>query len=336
MARWEFKTLSFDACGKQVFSDLSVWQKERIDSYVRALETAKKSPIASPVFSNYYVREGVGIAGGEIFPAGNLEYGFCQALHAEEFAVAVLRLTGNDSIGSEIILGIIAGKPGEIVTPCGNCRDIMLEYFSQTAEIVSGSSEGGLAVVAKLGDYLYESFDVVPENAENPHWGIGTVKQVLHHGKKIVNNAYFLGPFDCRNYYAMINAFGSLYYGAHDVMCDYHPIYALHDAVRQARRDHHPHFDHVMIVCENDKDEPPHVMYKDRQHLLEMNLQGELLSDKERDPIVYLATYNPKSGKTALWKTSVKKWLPLPFSPRNFGPEFVVSLKRYYKNIAPC
>jgi hypothetical protein len=125
-------------------------------------------------------------------------------------------------------------------------------------------------------------------------------------------------------------------------MCEYHPIYALRDAVRQARRNRSARIKQVVIVAPSaGKDIPPHVMYKDRQHLMELNLQGELMSGDPRDPQVHLITYDEsnyeKNGRlfegalAGVWTTSVKEWLPFPFSPANFGPEFVKRLTDYYK-----
>jgi hypothetical protein len=124
-------------------------------------------------------------------------------------------------------------------------------------------------------------------------------------------------------------------------MCDYHPIYAGRDACRQAIRDSNPFIQRVIIVCEDPdrRRKMPHVMYKDRQHLLETNLQAELLQGHEQDPPVLLFNYYRKTRTknravviTGAWRTSVKKWLPFPFTAGNFGPEFVEFLTKYYRN----
>lgn len=115
-------------------------------------------------------------------------------------------------------------------------------------------------------------------------------------------------------------------------MCDYHPVYALRDAIRQARRANDPFAQSVVIVSEDFGDKrAPQVMYKDRQHLLELNLQAELLAGKENNPPVWLATYGAQRRVTAAWRTSVKEWIPFPFIPRNFGQDFIEYLTSYFQ-----
>jgi hypothetical protein len=87
-----------------------------------------------------------------------------------------------------------------------------------------------------------------------------------------------------------------------------------------------------MIFCEEADRGAPHVMYKDRQHLLELNLEGELVSGKEVDPPVYLINYDVfRYQPVKAWQTSVKEWLPFPFSPLNLGSDFVKYLTTYFQ-----
>ncbi|MBI4160473.1 MAG: hypothetical protein HY506_01030 [Candidatus Yanofskybacteria bacterium] len=74
-------------------------------------------------------------------------------------------------------------------------------------------------------------------------------------------------------------------------------------------------------------------MYKDRQHLMELNLQAELLAGQENDLPVYLATYSSQEQIIDVWRTSITEWLPLAFSPRNFGPEFIEYLTNYFRGL---
>jgi len=77
-------------------------------------------------------------------------------------------------------------------------------------------------------------------------------------------------------------------------------------------------------------------MYKDRQHLLELNFQQECVSGQPSDPPIYLVMYerDAKGPKIrTVFKTSVKKWLPFPFSPANFGDEFVQNAAKKFKKI---
>jgi len=332
MSIWDFRTVCL-INGKVKIVDLSDEQKAKIGEYIKALEIAKNSVVANPPFSQYFVKEGIGVVGGKMLAAGNIEYGICQALHAEEAAVAAFRAHYGRRANKNIILGIIAGNPGDTALPCGNCRDIMLEDLGQDFEIVSGAPEGGIAVVTKMSDYLFSDFkkvaitDTLVDLVES---AILTIYQ----GEYLVNDAYSPPPLHPeRRYHASVITENHNFFGARDVMCDYHPIYALRDAIRQARRAKDPFIQAVIIVCEDFGGGAPHVMYKDRQHLVELNVQAELLSGKETDPPVYLMTYQKDTKNIiAIWKTSVKEWIPFVFTPRNFGPEFVKYLTKYFHN----
>lgn len=125
-------------------------------------------------------------------------------------------------------------------------------------------------------------------------------------------------------------------------MCDYHPIYAGRDAVRQAIRNFDPFISKLVVVRHTTPNttlfKAPHVMYKDRQHLLELNLQAELILDKEQDPPVFLINYQVENTRPRVidaWTTTLKTWLPFPFTARNFGPEFLQFLEKYYQNRIP-
>jgi len=365
---WEFKALEFDAKRNPVFVPLSAERAARAEAYRNALTAAKISAVANPKFSNYFVKESIGFRDTlpPTLPAGNIEYGLCQALHGEEFAVAALRSRlgrplsrrvdktpggplPDDCLPEDgIILGIIAGVPGNIASPCGNCRDIMRDDLGINFEIVSGAAEGGVAIVAKMSDFLYRDYFCFTGDysfkLDMDRWQ-KVVGEIVGEGMKLENAAYVpadTGLIGQRKYMALIETDTARYFGAHDVMCEYHPIYALRDAVRVARRSGDPFVKRVTVVApfygEGDS-LPPDVMYKDRQHLLELTLQGELVAGEERDPSVYLFAHDGRlfdeKGEVkplGAWLTSVKEWLPLAFSPRNFGEEYLQYLTKYFKS----
>ncbi len=332
MSKWSFKAAQLNSSGSMDLVDLSPAQKARVKKYTEVLVVAAKSAVANPPFSNYFVKVGVGTVNKKMLPGGNIEYGICQALHGEESAVAAFRSRyGREKVG-EAVLGIIDASPGNITTPCGNCRDIMLEDLGADFEIVSGAAEGGVAIVINMSQYLFSKFrsldiDNVPADV------LKKMTATMRQGARLVNDAY--SPKNVhpeRRYHALITTHDYDFVGARDVMCDYHPIYALRDATRQARRANDPFVQSVIIVCEDFGGGAPQVMYKDRQHLLELNLQAELLTGKENDPSVTLATYNAQRQVTAAWQTSVKEWIPFPFIPREFGQEFIENLTNYFQS----
>jgi hypothetical protein len=145
-----------------------------------------------------------------------------------------------------------------------------------------------------------------------------------HWGMNGINNDVYSGDlYPERKYYAMINTSVGKCFGAFDIMCDYHPIYPLRDAIRQIRRGNASlTVKSVCILFKGLKDGVlPHVMYKDRQHLLELNAQAEQFCQKEMNPPVFL--FDSRDGQlVSMYKTTVKQWLPFAFVPQAFNNSF--------------
>ena len=344
-ATWDFKTLSREKSPQVI--DLSSEQQGKIERYKKALIVASESKVSDPKFSQYFVKESV-ITDTHTVPAGNIEYGFCQAIHGEESAVAgyrsALSLTPSESDNKDLVLGIVAGNPGNIPNPCGNCRDVMIDGLGTNFEIVSGAANGGLAMVLPMEMFMFDPQQKIDVNSKkrlevSNSLGMSKsdfheiVSRTLKEGKRLTNDAYSPPSVNPeRKYFATIVTEHNLFHGARDIMVDYHPIYALRDAVRQARRINDSSVQSIIIVAEDPNINLPDVMYKDRQHLLEYNLQGELVSGNEKDPPVFLVGHDEKGKITTVHKTSVKEWLPFPFNPRNFGDDFVKYLGTYHRN----
>lgn len=330
MVEWEFKRLNPRGIN---LIPLTVEQEEMKQEYTQALKIAMQSKVPDPVFSKYYVKVSMGEQGEFKMPGGNIEYGFCQALHGEESAVAAFK-SANRRHGGSTVKGLIVPKPEEGITPCGNCRDILLDESGEDLEIVAGSSKGGLAVVSTLKSYIFENYHKVPRiKAMTLEDGFITkVWDTLREGERITFDGY--SPENIhpeRRYYASVSTEKGIYFGGLDLMCDYHPIYPLRDAIRAARRAHDTNLDFVIALGEQPSSKPPHVMYKDRQHLFELNMQQELLSGKKQDPKVYLVSQKERGSIGSVWQTTVKEWLPYSFSAQNFGADFLEELKKYYQ-----
>ncbi|MBI3590702.1 MAG: hypothetical protein HY094_04900 [Candidatus Melainabacteria bacterium] len=344
--KWDFKALApLRRNTPPQTVELRKEQQERIPIYEQALTVSVNSKVAHPKFSNYFVKEGV-ITNSHALPAGNVEYGSCQALHGEESAVAAhrssLSLSGENP--DDLVLGIIAGNPGNVPSPCGNCRDIMRDTFGTNFEIASGAPEGGLAVVVPMSTFTFDTprevnigarkrLEVYSALGMNKGDFNSLVAKTIKEGKFLTNDPYCPPKIHPeRRYYATIVTNRGLHHGGRDVMVEYHPIYALRDAVRQGRREDDSSGIQSVIVVAEDPNMMPDVMYKDRQHLLEYNLQGELVREEEHDPPVFLVSHDEEGKITGIGKTSIKEWLPLAFSPANFGDEFVNYLASYHKN----
>lgn len=333
MVEWEFKRLDPNSV---TFTRLDGELEKLKADYTKVLRMALESKVSSPSFSKYPVRGSLGTPDSHKMFAGNIEYGFCQALHMEEAAVASFRSIYKRPGRQRAILGIVAGNPEIFTGPCGNCRDILLDEFNPNLEIVSGSPTGGTAIVSTLGDFLFDRFKKIPrQNALTlaPDGFITKVWDTLREGERLTFDG--CSPDNIhpeRRYYASISTKRNIYFGGLDLMCDDHPIYPLRDAIRSARRTHDADINYVIVLGKNPSNNPPHVMYKDRQHLFELNCQQEMLLGRQQNPKVYLVSQKERGGIGNVWQTSVKEWLPCPFSARNFGDEFVKNLTQYYQN----
>ncbi|MBU6500260.1 MAG: hypothetical protein KGJ89_00280 [Patescibacteria group bacterium] len=333
---WNFRNLELDHEGKIRSTPLSDLQQRKVYSYGKALEVAHDSSVSMPIFSNYFVRGSIGIWSGEFLPVGNIEYGVMQALHCEECAVAAFRSRYGWSEQGDIIFGFTSVRK-EFNSPptcCGNCRDVILGGLGTDFEFVCGNRETHEAAVSSMRLLLFDvkkkAVDLCGETLE---YFQGLAEELLREEKKLTNDAYSpRSVFPDRRYSALIMG-KDHYIGAIDGMCEYHPIYPLRDAVRQMRRANSSILRYVFILHDEELSPgPPHVMYKDRQHLLELNLQCELLWGEERDIPVFLVNHR-KGIITEVWQTTSKEWLPFPFTPKNFGGKFLEDLKTYYLSI---
>ncbi len=322
---WDFKTID----DSENLIDLDEEQERRIGLYAKSLESAAASEVASPKYSNYFVKEGIGTASAGVVDGGNMEYGMCQALHGEECAVSAWRSSGGWAGENDgLVLGIITGVPGIAAGPCGNCRDFLRDSIDSDFEIVSGTEDGGVAVVVPFGMYLFDKYgepEELPQHFEN------NLRKAISDGERHAFDPYSPpGLHPERKYYASLVTPTETFTGSISLRCEYHPTYPIEDAIRGAEKHSNPFMDYVIIAS---KGNIPDVMYRDRQHLLELNLDAEILKDKLLDPKVYLVDYGMEDSKLVLnsvMGTTVKEWLPMPFSPRNFGEEFMDGILKPY------
>src|SRR3989344_6931545 len=291
MSKWEF--LELNSKGEPVpFSG-----SKAMPWIQYALESAANSKVPDPKFSQYYVNcscvvldktSNIAFSCQATVQGGNTEYGLCQALHGEESLVTALKSVMGDnykSINTYTVIIAFASRfeTGKVPTCCGNCRDIMRDTLPLNTMIFGGHPNGGKVIVARLWNLLGDEYRKSPtiftggvfkDNESEEQLGrVDFLESTIGGCLKLENDIYFPGiPNPGRRYYAIIRGHGYQYFGAHDVMCDYHPIYAIRDAIRQARRHNRPEFSHVIVASEYHF---PDVMYKDRQHLLELNFQQE-------------------------------------------------------------
>jgi cytidine deaminase len=282
-----------------------------------------------PVFSGYEVRVSIAQKGQPPRPAGNCEYGLCQAIHGEEAAVAVFLSLHGYIKADAPVLAAVAHKAGNVPACCGNCRDVLRAVFGSDLEVVAGHPDGGTAVVVPMSAYLVDSY---PRAKAANVLTDGTALEAWDKGDRLVNDAFSPEGHDLRKYAAVVVTERGSYFGGRQVMCDYHPIYAVEDAIRAAERKGDTFLREVFIVCQGDGSLPPDVMYRDRQRLHGFTMQSLLAGGREIEPLVLLATIQG-TLVTGLWYTTVKRWLPIPFTARKFAD--MTRLEAYYKKRFP-
>ena len=253
---------------------------------------------------------------------------------------------------SQIVLAFAAKQEAGSLTPCGNCRDILRDAFGESFEFVCGSPGGGVAVDAKMSDMLFSDYQqviswgrVLPVQFSKEFCAVesffNSLPEIVQEARLIECDTYSTpNPFvpravhPERKYFACIVTDMNTYFGAHYVRCEYHPVYAGEIAgIRvELARDYSP-IRAVYFVRETNLNVPPDVMYRDRQHLMELTFGRQVLLGKELNPPVYLGTVSGGTT-TNVWRTTVKEWLPDRFSPHNFGDEFNEHLRNYYEKRA--
>jgi cytidine deaminase len=226
--------------------------KKRIKDYDEVLRVASASEIADPIFSKYFVKEAIGPEGMTKIPAGNIEYGYKQALHGEEAAITAFRRDFNDYGGKQIILGIVAGEEGNIPSPCGNCRDFLSDFaYAEQIDVVSGTENGGIATVSSFKDYLFDDYRVLKPEMKKLKEIDFEVRRIRDLAKRWTYDpdSSSSSLFPERNYQVLLRTINWPYHAGHRVGADYHPVYAIENAIILSGSD--VAVDHLTIVSNN-------------------------------------------------------------------------------------
>ncbi|GEM_PF-1519600 len=342
MPNWELMRLVVAKNGEHSLRPLTKAERLMAPYYLMLLTRASEAKSGNPIFSGYHVKGCMGAGELAIAQSENVESGNFDSLHLEVAASAALASRQN-SIEHPVtpVLAIVAGRGAgtleKFAMPCGGCRDFLRDTVGEDCVIICATPDGGTAVIATLADVLFENYARVPLDRLDVL--TIAVAQTIGEGEALMDNPFY-DPQKCplRNYFISITTGESdisdrMYFGAMSNEEDFHPIYPAEDAIRAMRRAKDPYIKSVLIVAEGDGATPPSVMYRDRQRLLGAAIRREILTGKHYDPPARLFTHT--DGRiTGAWKTSVKEWLPLPFSVKNFGPKFlsayVAHLKKKY------
>lgn len=341
MPKWNLMRLAVDADGARTLAPLTKEQELLAPWYETLLLRASEAKCTDPRFSGYHVRACAAAGELTIARGGNVEYGK-RSLHAEATAIAALfSLQNSTKHRTTPVLALVAGHgPGTIenfTMPCGDCRDFLLDTVGPDCVILCGTMDGGTAMVATLADALFEDYQRVPTDSANIMSVVidAALKECHHIGKNFHAD---LERHPAGDYIVVLSTgTGPMteqrFFGALSLGDDYHSLYPAEMAVLQAEMRQDPYIKSVTIIgVGNDAmpPRPPKVLYRDRQRLLELAIDRELLTDVPCNPPVHLLTH-AHGMVTGTWTTSLNEWLPMPFSRGSFLKK--ESLARYIEKL---
>jgi cytidine deaminase len=292
--------------------EFSSGDSPRIPLYIDLIAAATEAR-PTPYQSKYHVR-GAGLTrSGLIIPGGNHEYGLQNGLHCEETIVAnALELVGDPLIALAFVHDGPVAAPA---SPCGNCRDVLKQYATPDAEIITASTQGGPVLVTPFSSYLKEEF--TPSRA--PPAGIAADRfwPALDAAVDAIRRAYSVYGVD-KMYGAAIFGGGRAYGGSFIGDAAYHCTYPLRSAMINLIQDRHPErFDLEFAIIAFPSGGRIDVPYIERQHLMEMVTAINARFGR-RDPLpVIMSQFN--GDEDMFCRTDSDEWLPMPFNPAHLG-----------------
>lgn len=302
-------------------------------SFQLLLETALRSkPTAN--HSDYLVHAAALTTSGLRIPGSNHElmkragYSF----HAED--VVIHRAIEEAGIDDKVrAVGILAGEAGNIGTPCGFCRDVIIEYMDlETGVIITGAKTGGEAMVMPVSAYLKDDFTEVSvpklQGMLHPHvvWKLQQVEAMSEDSYSKKGEVYAAA-------FVTEGTSGDLMHLAgYEGDCIYHPEFSIRNAYimwKYGSKD--PKRVNIKELVVASTGHKPYVPYCERQDLLEFaDKIAAYHGNQEPIPITLLqlrADGNIERG----WQTDSKECMPYPFSPASIGKE--AELKRSIERI---
>lgn len=335
MPHWEIKRLHM----QEGVARLVEFDKDELDikDLHCLLDQAARSSCSRPIFSQFHVSGSITDWPWATQPhlhSGNVEYGYYQALHNEEAAAIALIATHNTGTLQLPILALVNGSgPGSLETmtmPCGNCRDILRDTIGPECALIAGTRDGGMAIFARLKDILFDRYTTIP--IPDASAVIEEIQNIISECRILEKNPYRRADIlPLREYAISIRTVDGIFgqrrhVGAARVGADFHPIYAGEMAVLCTELESDPYLDIITVVVEGNGASPPDVLYRDRQRVCEFVFECELVTGKSYLELPIQLFTHENNELTGAWQTSINEWLPLPFTPRSFGDEF---LKRY-------
>lgn len=284
---------------------LSDQEMEICHQLISKTETA----FADPRQSGYFVKTAGVTENGDIVTGGNKENSLSDAfVHGETAVISRIR----DQYGEVAIKAIGFYQEGDVseenISPCGACRDVLIQQTSPELLLMSGNKNK--IVVLKLRDFIFEDFhEIMPTDLDS----IGVKQAIIALNKGI--DEYLPKNLKRKVYgVSIIDQNGKNYRGSLYTNAGYDAITPGLAAVQtwvNSDVNKRCNIDKIVIVS---KSEIPSPFYRDRQALLELaevtyqkKVRVELIQLDNSDNILKVAT------------TDTNEWLPRPFSALSFG-----------------
>jgi len=267
-----------------------------------------KTAFADPSQSGYYVRTAGITENGDIVTGGNKENSLSDAyVHGETAVISHIR----DVYGKVPIKAIGFYKEGNIteedISPCGACRDVLIQQTSPDLLLMSGNTNK--IVVLKLKDFTFDNFHRInPTDID----AIGLKEALIALNKSV---SFYIPENLKRKVYgvSIVDQNGNNFRGGLYTNCGYDAITPGLAAVQTWNNSDQEKtgINKIVITGRNILPSP---YYRDRQALLELsevtyqnNVRVELINLDNLDNIQEVAI------------TDTTEWLPRPFSAGNFG-----------------
>lgn len=295
---------------------------EKRYNFGELIQFATKSK-ATPYQSNYFVKTAAMTQSGKFVIGSNHEMALTETItHGEEAVIA--RALDNYGDQDKIVTIAFEGPTNEdgkayIGSPCGNCRDSIEQYCDMDALVLlEGSSKKGPISYMPGNRFFFEDYETARKTPGNEA-GFLQAKKGLH-------TAYdYLVPKEKQDQLygaAILTEDGRIFRGSFKGDAAFHavnPISAALCNLRDSADD--PERINLKEVYVVGKKQKPKVLYKDRQHLLEMVEAMRIYKgDDPLEPIpITLYQLGGRNQVQKAWKTDSQEWLPHSFSAAAFG-----------------
>lgn len=318
---------------KMTFFDKSF----QIDAFeqesVSQLLAAASRAVTNPIESGYHVKTAAIGDDGQIVSGGNREYGLSRAhAHGEESVVNRFKsVYGNEA--HIVGIGFYGGNPEKeevsMISPCGNCRDVLIAETSPNLLVVSGNER--IATIARLSSFLFdaqaskEALDEFEKQQIN--------EQALDFAKSALEasvRTYLKEGYNKDRAYgvSLVDSEGLIFPGSLYTTAGYDATSPGVAAIQSYRN--RPSFatseyrkvspiETVVVVRKSERGELPDVLYRDRNAILEHD-ETTGFKDPGKGPAkVYLVGIDNSDTIRNLAATDVLEWLPFPFTNNALG-----------------